>query len=132
MEQMTKRIIKANNLDASCVDEFGTEEYNLDECITNPQLVTDFRRELPHRNIGKVVFESSDHEWNLVKNEADWDFPKAEIADILRGDLSEGFIVYAHFKDDDGDDRYGEVSGLDLAEARKYFGEQGTPMENLV
>ena len=106
MEQMTKRIINACNLDASCVDEFGTE--------------------------GKVVFESSEHEWNLVKNEDDWDFPKAELADILRGDLSDGVNVYAHFKDSDGDDRYGEVSDLDLAEARKYFGEQGTPMENLV
>ena len=105
IEQMNKRIIKANNLDASCVDEFGTE--------------------------GKVVFESSEHEWNLVKNEDDWDFPKAELADILRGDLSEGCIVYAHFKDDDGDDRYGEVSDLDIDTARKYFGEQGTPMEYL-
>lgn len=150
MENMTKRIIKANNLDASCVDEFGTEEYNLDECIKNlqdlsdiyadyvkgcgdQQLVADFQRDFLNWNIGeKVVFESSDHEWNLVKNWDDWDFPKAELADILRGDLSEGFIVYVHFKDDDGDDRYGEVSDLDLAEARKYFGEQGTPMENLI
>ena len=95
MEQMTKRIIKANNL-------------------------------------GKVVFESSDHEWNLVKNEADWDFPKAEIADILRGDLSDGVKVYAHFKDSDGDDRYGELTSIGTIEtARKYFGEQGTPMEYL-
>ena len=95
MEQMTKRIIKANNL-------------------------------------GKVVFESSDHEWNLVKNDDDWDFPADELADILKGDLSEGCIVYAHFKDSDGDDRYGEVSDLDIDTARKYFGAQGAPMENLV
>ena len=95
MEQMTKRIIKADNL-------------------------------------GKFVFNSSEDEWNLVKNEADWDFPKAEIADILSGDLSEGVDVYVHFKDEDGDDRYGEVSDLDIDTARKYFGEQGTPMENLV
>ena len=106
MEDMTKRIITACHLDAGAVDEYGTE--------------------------GKVVFESSEHEWNLVKNWDDWDFPKAELADILRGDLSDGVKVDAHFKDSDGDDRYGEVSGLDLAEARKYFGEQGTPMENLV
>ena len=90
------------------------------------------KRIIKANNLGKVVFESSDHEWNLVKNEADWDFPKAEIADILRGDLSEGCIVYAHFKDSDGDDRYGEVSDLDIDTARKYFGAQGTPMENLV
>ena len=147
MEPMTKRIINACNLDAGAVDEYGTEEYQLDESIKNlqdldgiyadyvkgcgdKQLVADFQREFLHWNIGeKVVFEG---EWGNVKNEDDWDFPQAELADILRGDLSEGGIVYVHFKDDDGDDRYGEVSDLELAEARKYFGEQGTPMENLV
>ena len=147
MEPMTKRIINACNLDAGAVDEYGTDEYQLDESIKNlqdldgiyadyvkrcgdPQLVADFQREFLHWNIGeKVVFEG---EWGNVKNEDDWDFPKAELADILRGDLSEGGIVYVHFKDDDGDDRYGEVSDLDIGTARKYFGEQGTPMENLV
>lgn len=149
MEDMAKRIITACHLDAGAVDEYGTDEYQIDESIKNlqdldgiyadyvkgcgdPQLVADFQREFLHWNIGeKVVFESSDHEWNLVKDWDDWDFPKAELADILRGDLSEGFIVYAHFKDEGGEDRYGEVSGLDLEEARKYFGEQGTPMETL-
>ena len=147
MEDMTKRIITACHLDAGAVDEYGTDEYQIDESIKNlqdldgiyadyvkrcddPQLVADFQREFLHWNIGeKVVFEG---EWGNVKNEDDWDFPKAELADILRGDLSEGGIVYVHFKDDDGDDRYGEVSDLEIAEARKYFGEQGTPMENLV
>ena len=147
MEPMAKRIINACNLDAGAVDEYGTEEYQLDESIKNlqdldgiyadyvkgcgdPQLVADFQREFLHWNIGeKVVFEG---EWGNVKNEDDWDFPQAELADILRGDLSEGGIVYVHFKDDDGDDRYGEVSDLDIGTARKYFGEQGTPMENLV
>ena len=80
----------------------------------------------------KVVFESTEEKWADKKSDDDWDFPKAELADILRGDLSEGCIVYAHFKDEDGDDRYGEVSDLDIDTARKYFGEQGTPMENLV
>ena len=148
MEDMTKRIITACHLDGCAVDEYGTDEYQLNESIKNlqdldgiyayvrscgdPQLVADFRQEFLHWNLGeKVVFESSAHEWNLVKNLDDWDFPKAELADILRGDLSEGCIVYVHFKDDDGDDRYGEVSDLELAEARKYFGEQGTPMEYL-
>ena len=147
MEDMTKRIITACHLDAGAVDEYGTDEYQIDESIKNlqdldgiyadyvkgcgdHQLVADFRQEFLHWNIGeKVVFEG---EWGNVKNEDDWDFPKAELADILRGDLSEGGIVYVHFKDDDGDDRYGEVSDLEIAEARKYFGEQGTPMENLV
>ena len=110
MEQMTKRIITACHLDAGAVDEYGTD-WNLGE---------------------KVVFESTEEKWADKKYDDDWDFPKAELADILRGDLSDGVKVYAHFKDSDGDDRYGEVSGLDLAEARKYFGEQGTPMENLV
>ena len=147
MEDMTKRIITACNLDAGAVDEYGTDEYQIDESIKNlqdldgiyadyvkgcgdKQLVADFQREFLHWNIGeKVVFEG---EWGNVKNEDDWDFPKAELADILRGDLSEGGIVYVHFTDGDGDDRYGEASDLEIAEARKYFGEQGTPMENLV
>ena len=147
MEDMTKRIITACHLDAGAVDEYGTDEYQIDESINNlqnldgiyadyvkgcgdKQLVADFQREFLHWNIGeKVVFEG---EWGNVKNEDDWDFPQAELTDILRGDLSEGGIVYVHFKDDDGDDRYGEVSDLDIGTARKYFGEQGTPMENLV
>ena len=147
MEDMTKRIITACHLDAGAVDEYGTDEYQIDESIKNlqdldgiyadyvkgcgdKQLVADFQREFLHWNLGeKVVFEG---EWGNVKNEDDWDFPKAELADILRGDLSEDAIVYVHFKDDDGDDRYGEVSDLDIGTARKYFGEQGTPMENLV
>ena len=150
MEPMTKRIINACHLDAGAVDEYGTDEYQIDESIKNlqdldsfiyayvrscgdPQLVADFRQEFLHWNLGeKVVFESTKEKWADKKNCDDWDFPKAELADILRGDLSEGCIVYVHFKDDDGDDRYGEVSDLELAEARKYFGEQGTPMENLV
>lgn len=151
MEDMTKRIITACHLDAGAVDEYGTDEYQIDESIKNlqdldgiyadyvkgcgdPQLVADFQREFLHWNIGeKVVFESNIHKWNFAKDdEDDWDFPKAELADILRGDLSEGVSVYVHFQDDDGDDRYGELTNLDLAEARKYFGEQGTPMENLV
>ena len=147
MEDMTKRIITACHLDAGAVDEYGTDEYQIDESIKNlqdldgiyadyvkgcgdPQLVADFQRDVLHWNLGeKVVFEG---EWGNVKNEDDWDFPQAELADILRGDLSEDAIVYVHFKDDDGDDRYGEVSDLDIGTARKYFGEQGTPMENLV
>ena len=150
MEDMTKRIITACHLDAGAVDEYGTDEYQIDESIKNlqdldgiyadyvkecgdKQLVADFQRDVLHWNLGeKVVFESTEEKWADKKNDDDWDFPKAELADILRGDLSEGGIVYVHFKDDDGDDRYGEVSDLDLAEARKYFGEQGTPMENLV
>lgn len=151
MEDMTKRIITACHLDAGAVDEYGTDEYQIDESIKNlqdldgiyadyvkgcgdKQLVADFQREFLHWNIGeKVVFESNIHKWNFAKDdEDDWDFPKAELADILRGDLSEGVSVYVHFQDDDGDDRYGELTNLDLAEARKYFGEQGTPMENLV
>ena len=149
MEDMTKRIITACHLDAGAVDEYGTDEYQIDESIKNlqdldgiyadyvkgcgnKQLVADFRQEFLHWNIGeKVVFESTEEKWADKKNDDDWDFPKAELADILRGDLSEGCIVYVHFKDDDGDDRYGEVSDLELAEARKYFGEQGTPMEYL-
>ena len=149
MEDMTKRIITACHLDAGAVDEYGTDEYQIDESIKNlqdldgiyadyvkgcgnKQLVADFRQEFLHWNIGeKVVFESTEEKWADKKNDDDWDFPKAELADILRGDLSEGGIVYVHFKDDDGDDRYGEVSDLELAEARKYFGEQGTPMEYL-
>ena len=150
MEDMTKRIITACHLDAGAVDEYGTDEYQIDESIKNlqdldgiyadyvkgcgdKQLVADFQRDVLHWNLGeKVVFESTEEKWADKKCDDDWDFPKAELADILRGDLSEGGIVYVHFKDDDGDDRYGEVSDLELAEARKYFGEQGTPMENLV
>ena len=150
MEDMTKRIITACHLDAGAVDEYGTDEYQIDESIKNlqdldgiyadyvkgcgdKQLVADFQRDVLHWNLGeKVVFESTEEKWADKKSDDDWDFPKAELADILRGDLSEGGIVYVHFKDDDGDDRYGEVSDLELAEARKYFGEQGTPMENLV
>ena len=149
MEPMTKRIINACNLDAGAVDEYGTDEYQIDETIKNlqdldgiydyvkgcgdPQLVADFQREFLHWNIGeKVVFESTEEKWADKKYEADWDFPTAELAAILCGEFSDGVKVYAHFKDSDGDDRYGEVSGLDLAEARKYFGAQGTPMENLV
>ena len=150
MEDMTKRIITACHLDAGAVDEYGTDEYQIDESIKNlqdldgiyadyvkgcgdKQLVADFQRDVLHWNLGeKVVFESTEEKWADKKNDDDWDFPKAELADILRGDLSEGGIVYVHFNDDDGDDRYGEVSDLELAEARKYFGEQGTPMENLV
>ena len=150
MEDMTKRIITACHLDAGAVDEYGTDEYQIDESIKNlqdldgiyadyvkgcgdKQLVADFQRDVLHWNLGeKVVFESTEEKWADKKDDDDWDFPKAELADILRGDLSEGGIVYVHFKDDDGDDRYGEVSDLEIAEARKYFGEQGTPMENLV
>ena len=150
MEDMTKRIITACHLDAGAVDEYGTDEYQIDESIKNlqdldgiyadyvkgcgdKQVVADFQRDVLHWNLGeKVVFESTEEKWADKKNDDDWDFPKAELADILRGDLSEGGIVYVHFNDDDGDDRYGEVSDLELAEARKYFGEQGTPMENLV
>ena len=147
MEDMTKRIITACHLDAGAVDEYGTDEYQIDESIKNlqdldgiyadyvkgcgdPQLVADFQREFLHWNIGeKVVFEG---EWGNVKNEDDWDFPKAELADILRGDLSDGVKVYVHFKDSDGDDRYGELTSIGTIEtARKYFGEQGTPMEYL-
>ena len=147
MEPMTKRIINACHLDAGAVDEYGTDEYQIDESIKNlqdldgiyadyvkgcgdPQLVADFQREFLHWNIGeKVVFEG---EWGNVKNEDDWDFPKAELADILRGDLSDGVNVYVHFKDSDGDDRYGELTSIGTIEtARKYFGEQGTPMEYL-
>ena len=147
MEDMTKRIITACHLDAGAVDEYGTDEYQIDESIKNlqdlegiyadyvkecgdPQLVADFQREFLHWNIGeKVVF---DGDWDSVKNEDDWDFPQAELTDILRGDLSDGVKVYVHFTDEDGEDRYGEVSDLDIGTARKYFGEQGTPMENLV
>ena len=150
MEPMTKRIINACNLDAGAVDEYGTDEYQIDESIKNlqdldgiyadyvkgcgdKQVVADFRQEFLHWNIGeKVVFESSDHEWNLVKNCDDWDFPADELADILKGDLSDGVKVYVHFKDSDGDDRYGELTSIGTIEtARKYFGEQGTPMEYL-
>lgn len=151
MEDMTKRIITACHLDAGAVDEYGTDEYQIDESIKNlqdldgiyadyvkgcgdPQLVADFQRDVLHWNIGeKVVFESNIHKWKFAKDDDDdWDFPKEELADILRGDLSEGVSVYVHFTDEDGEDRYGELTNLDLAEARKYFGEQGTPMENLV
>lgn len=152
MEAMTKRIITACHLDAGAVDEYGTDECQIDESIKNlqdldgiyadyvkgcgdNQLVADFQREFLHWNIGeKVVFESNDYVWNLLNaDENDWDFPKAELADILRGDLSEGVTVYVHFKDDDGEDRYGEVTTLgDIESARQYFGEQGTPMENLI
>ncbi len=149
MEQMTKRIITACHLDASAVDEYGTDEYQIDESIKNlqdldgiyadyvkgcgdHQLVADFQQEFLHWNIGKkVVFESSDHEWEGAKGEDDWDFPQCELADILRGDLSDEIAVYIHFKDAEGEDRYGEVSELDLEEARKHFGKQGTPMEDL-
>ena len=150
MEQMTKRIINACHLDASQVDEYGTEEYNLDDEISNLQdldyiyadyvkecgdkeLIADFQREYLHWNIGeKVVFESTEEKWLEKKYDEDWDFPADELADILKGDLSDGVKVYVHFKDSDGDDRYGEVSSIDTIEtARKYFGEQGTPMENL-
>ena len=116
MEPMTKRIINACNLDAGAVDEYGTEEYQLDESIIGE----------------KVVFESTEEKWADKKSDDDWDFPADELADILKGDLSDGVKVYVHFKDSDGDDRYGEVSDLDIDTARKYFGEQGTPMENLV
>lgn len=150
MEYMTKRIITACHLDVDAVNEYGSDEYELNACIKNlqdlddiyadyvkgcgdHQLIADFQREYLLWNIGeKVVFESSEGEWSLLKDEDDWDYPKAKLEDILRGDLSEGFTVYAHFKDKDGDDRYGEVSDLDIAEARRYFGEQGTLMETLV
>ena len=149
MEQMTKRIITACNLDAGAVDEYGTDEYQIDESIKNlqdldgiyagyvkgcgdQQLVADFQCEFLHWNIGEiVVFESAEAEWEEIKGEDDWDFPQAELTDILRGDLSDGVSVFAHFKDEDGEDRYGEVSALDIATARKHFGEQGTPMENI-
>ena len=149
MEQMTKRIITACNLDAGAVDEYGTDEYQLDESIKNlrdldglyadyvkgcgdPQLVADFQRDVLHWNLGeKVVFESTEEKWADKKYDDDWDFPADELADILKGDLSDGVKVYVHFKDSDGDDRYGEVSDLELADARKYFGEQGTPMEKI-
>lgn len=150
MEPMTKRIITACHLDAGAVDEYGTDEYQIDESIKNlqdldsfiyayvkscgdPQLVADFRQEFLHWNLGeKVVFESTREKWADKKNDDDWDFPKAELADILRGDLSDGVKVYVHFKDSDGDDRYGELTSIGTIEtARKYFGEQGTPMEYL-
>ena len=116
MEQMTKRIINACNLDAGAVDEYGTEEYQLDESIIGE----------------KVVFESTEEKWADKKSDDDWDFPADELADILKGDLSDGVKVYAHFKDSDGDDRYGELTSIGTIEtARKYFGEQGTPMEYL-
>ena len=120
MEPMTKRMINACNLDAGAVDEYGTDEYH-------------FQRDVLHWNLGeKVVFESTKEKWADKKNDDDWDFPKAELADILRGDLSDGVKVYVHFKDSDGDDRYGELTSIGTIEtARKYFGEQGTPMEYL-
>lgn len=150
MDKMTKRIITACHLDAGAVDEYGTDEYQIDESIKNlqdldsiyaeyvkgcgdHQLIADFQREFLHWNIGeKVVFEGTEAEWNATKGEDDWDFPQAELADILCGDLSEGCIVYVHYKDEDGENRFGEVSELDLEKARKYYGEQGTPMEDLV
>ena len=72
MEQMTKRIITACHLDAGAVDEYGTDEYQIDESIRNlqdldgiyadyvkgcgdPQLVTDFQREFLHWNGGDEV-----------------------------------------------------------------------------
>ena len=149
MEDMTKRIITACNLDAGAVDEYGTDEYQIDESIKNlqdldgiyadyvkgcgdKQLVADFQREFLHWNIGeKVVFESTEAEWNDAKGEDDWDFPQCELADILRGDLSDEIAVYIHFTDAEGEDRYGEISDLDLKDARKHFGKQGTPMEVL-
>lgn len=149
MEDMTKRIITACHLDAGAVDEYGTDEYELDECIKNLQdiddiyehyvkgcgdkeLIADFRCEFLHWNIGeKVVFESTEAEWNDAKGEDDWDFPQCELADILRGDLSDEIAVYIHFTDAEGEDRYGEISELDLKDARKHFGKQGTPMEDL-
>lgn len=149
MEDMTKHIITARNLDASAVDEYGTDEYNLDESICNLQdiedtyatyvkdcgdkeLIADFQTEFLHWNIGKkVVFDGSKDQWDFLKEDDDWDFPQAELADILRGDLSDGVAVYVHFKDWDGEYRYGELSELELDKARKYFGEQGTPMENI-
>lgn len=149
MEDMTKRIITACNLDASAVDEYGTDEYNLDESIRNLQdlegiyetyvkgcgdkeLIADFQAEYLHWDIGKkVVFDCNIQQWEFLKEDADWDFPQSELADILRGDLSDGVAVYVHFKDVDGEYRYGELSELDLEKARKYFGEQGTPMENI-
>lgn len=149
MENMTKRIIKANHLDASCVDEFGTEEYNIDESIRNlsdldnlyedfvkdcgdNELIADFRRDF--LNIEpKFVFESTEDKWESIKGEDDWDFPKDELSDILKGDLSYGCVVYVHYIDCDGEDRFGEVTTLGGIEyARQYFGQQGTPMENLI
>ena len=150
MEPMTKRIINACHLDAGAVSEYGTDEYQLNESIKNlqdldafvydyvrscgdPQLVADFRQEFLHWNLGeKVVFESTKEKWADKKNCDDWDFPADELADILKGDLSDGVKVYVHFKDSDGDDRYGELTSIGTIEtARKYFGEQGTPMEYL-
>ena len=37
MEPMTKRIINACNLDAGAVDEYGTDEYQIDESNKNLQ-----------------------------------------------------------------------------------------------
>ena len=74
MEPMTKRIITACHLDAGAVDEYGTDEYQIDESIKNlqdldafiydyvkgcgdKQLVADFQRDVLHWNLGeKVVF----------------------------------------------------------------------------
>ena len=70
MEDMTKRIITACHLDAGAVDEYGTDEYQIDESIKNlqdldgiyadyvkgcgdKQLVADFQRDVLHWNLGE-------------------------------------------------------------------------------
>lgn len=149
MQEMTKRIIRACNLDASSVDEFGTDEYWIDDGIRNlrdlgeiyghfvkscgdPALVADYGKEFLGWEVGaKAVFNGTEADWNEMKGEDDWDFPQDELADILSGELSDGVAVYVRFTDGDGEARYGEVSSLNIEEARKHFGTPGTFMETL-
>jgi hypothetical protein len=82
----------------------------------------------------KFVVDGTEDDWDEHKDgNDDWDFPEEELTDILTGDSSdEDTEIYIHFTDSDGEDRYGEISGMTLTEAKKIFkGKKFTPMENI-
>lgn len=151
MDDIVERIILANKLDPDNVDEFGTDECFIDDSIRNlsdldivysdyvkghgKKLVKAFQEDVLGWMTGKkFVVDATEYDWTEHKDgDNDWDFPKVELTCILKGELGdEDLEVYIHFTDSDGEDRYGEVSGMTLKEAKKTFkGKKITPLEDI-
>ena len=145
-----KNILAANHLKVSNISVYGTDEYWIWDALTNEkdldklyadyikgkdaELVKDFRENVLHWKLGKkYVINSTECKWEEHKcGDDDWDFPKSELGDILKGDLSdEDCEVYIHFKDSAGEHRYGELTELTIDDARKIFRGKPVLMEEI-
>lgn len=138
MHEMVERIIRANKLDLDNVKELGTDECFIDDSIRNlsdldivyrdfvkgsndQKLVADFQSDfLGWATETKFIVETTKQQWEETQQGNDsWDYPEAELSDILNGNLSDPDCeVYAQFKDDDGEVRFGEMFGYDVDTAK--------------